>query len=117
VPFPAVVPQLDAESMELSGVIPKILEEVIPTMWWGHGAWGAGDWLAMSLMTVVFLAAVVALGISLLRSYRGDSARPPEDSSAGKADELLAERFARGEIVEEEFRHQRELLHSRQGDS
>ena len=86
-------------------------------MWWGHGGWGAGDWLAMSLMIVVFLAAVVALGIWLLRSYRRDSARPLEDSSAGKADELLAERFARGEIGEEEFRHQREVLRSRPGSS
>lgn len=85
-------------------------------MWWGHGGWGAGDWLAMSLMMAAVLAAVVALVIWLLRSYRGDSGGPSEQSSAaGKADELLAERFARGEIDEQEFRRQRELLHSRPG--
>lgn len=85
-------------------------------MWWGHGGWDAGDWLAMSLMMVAVLAAALALVAWLLRSYRGDSSRPYEHSSAaGKADELLAERFARGEIDEQQFRRERELLHSRPG--
>ena len=83
-------------------------------MWWGHGAWDVGDWLAMSLMRVVLVAAVAALVIWLVRTYGGDFARPSEPSrGAGNADEVLAERFARGQIDEQEFLRQRELLHSR----
>ncbi|MEO7263150.1 MAG: hypothetical protein ABI047_18145 [Jatrophihabitantaceae bacterium] len=37
-------------------------------MWWNHGGWGAGEWLAMSVMMVTFWVAVVALGVWLVRN-------------------------------------------------
>ena len=81
-------------------------------MMWDHGGWGAGDWVAMSLMMVVFWGALVALIVWLVRSPHdrdNDRGTPP---AKPHADELLAERFARGEIDAEEFTRSRELLHT-----
>ncbi len=72
---------------------------------WGNGGWGAGDWVAMSAMMFVFWGAVIALVVWVLRSVR-------TETPAGRADRLLAERFARGEIDDEEFTRSRELLRS-----
>lgn len=81
-------------------------------MYWDHGSWGAGDWLAMSLMMVVFWGAVIALVVWLVRSARSDQRTERPAPPAPSADEVLAERFARGEIDDEEFTRRRELLHS-----
>ncbi|MGI8415507.1 MAG: SHOCT domain-containing protein [Nakamurella sp.] len=83
-------------------------------MWWNHGAWGAGDWFAMSFMMIVFWALLIALIGWLIRSGRRG-----RDSTAGlgtrsvtpRADEVLAERFAHGEIDADEFGRRRALLH------
>jgi putative membrane protein len=75
---------------------------------WGNGGWGAGDWVAMSAMMIVFWGAVIALVVWVVRSSRTDRTEPP----ARRADMLLAERFARGEIDGEEFTRSRDLLHS-----
>ena len=78
-------------------------------MWWNHGNAGAGDWIAMSFMMLLFVGALVALGVWLLRSTRTTadhthSAPPPT------ADEVLASRFASGEIDEDDYTRRRELL-------
>jgi putative membrane protein len=87
-------------------------------MWWDHGGWGAGDWVAMSLMMVVFWGGLVALVVWLVRSFRDDRDRTPDvPSPTQHAEELLAERFARGEIDGEEFTRSRELLHTGSGRS
>ena len=83
-------------------------------MWWDHGGWGAGDWLAMSLMMLVFWGALIALVVWLIRSNRTDQ-RPDAPASTRRADEVLAERFARGEIDEDEFTRRRELLQTPSG--
>ena len=80
-------------------------------MWWDHGGWGAGEWLAMSLMMLVFWAALIALVLWLVRSFRTDQ-RSDTTAPTARADEVLAERFARGEIDEDEFTRRRELLHT-----
>ena len=74
---------------------------------WGNGGWGAGDWVAMSAVMILFWGAVVALVVWVVRSNRGQERDP-----AGRADALLAERFARGEIDREEFTRSRELLNT-----
>ena len=64
-------------------------------MWWNHSAWGFGDWLAMSLMMVVFWGLLVALVVWLVRGFRNERTpasgghRPAND----RADELLADRL------------------------
>ena len=75
---------------------------------WNDG-WGAGQWLAMGLMMLVFWAAVAAVIIALFRRTgptRDQSAEPPHRD----AERILSERFARGDIDEEEFVRRRDAL-------
>ncbi|HEV7212547.1 MAG TPA: SHOCT domain-containing protein [Blastococcus sp.] len=69
----------------------------------GHGMTGWG-WAAMTVGLVLVLALLVLGGVMLARSSR----RPPDGSypapPGSSAEQLLAERFARGEIDEEEYR-------------
>jgi putative membrane protein len=80
-------------------------------MWWNHGNAGAGSWIAMSLMMLVFVGALVALGVWLLRSTR-TTADHTHAAHAQTADEVLASRFANGEIDESDYTRRRELLSS-----
>ena len=86
-------------------------------MWWNHNGWGFGDWLAMSLMMFAFWGLLVGLLVWLIRGLRNE----PTPSSDGqrpateRAQEVLAERFARGEIDDDEFTHRRTLLQTTGG--
>lgn len=82
-------------------------------MGWSNGGWGVGDWVAMSAMMILLWGALIALGMWALPSLRIERRR--QRDPAGRAETLLAERFARGEIDTEEFSRNREFLHS--GDS
>ena len=84
-------------------------------MWWDHGGWGggwgAGDWLAMSVMMVVFWGLLIAVVVWVVRSFRREPDRPTTTQPAGEdADTVLAARFARGEIDDDEFTRRRDLL-------
>jgi putative membrane protein len=72
---------------------------------------GAGQWLAMAALMLVFTAVVVGVLVVLLRRPAGSHAGPaaPHDD----AERILAERFARGEIDEAEYVRRRDTL--RQG--
>jgi putative membrane protein len=86
--------------------------EVYPMMWWNHGGWGAGDWLAMGFMMVIFWGLVIALVVWLVRSARSGRGNDAGSGiSTQGADELLAQRFARGEIDEQQFAQRRAALH------
>ena len=69
-------------------------------MWGYHHDMSAWAWWLMSAGMVVFWAAVAWVVITLVREPRHRT-RP---------DEILAERLARGEIDEETYRRQRELV-------
>jgi putative membrane protein len=73
---------------------------------WGNNGWGAGDWVAMSALMIVFWGALIALVVRAMRTNRIQEKAP-----ADRADTLLAERFARGEIDGEEFTRSSQLLH------
>jgi len=79
-------------------------------MGWNNGGWGAGQWVAMSLMMLIFWVAVIALGVWLVRSVRSTPTTPEAATVSDGAQRLLAERFARGEIDETEFTRSRTLL-------
>lgn len=79
----------------------------------GWSNWGAGGWIVMSLVMVVFWGGLILLVVWLARGAgRGRPTGRPADPT-GHAAEVLAERFARGEIDEEEFNRRSELLHGR----
>jgi putative membrane protein len=85
-------------------------------MWWNHGGWGAGDWLAMSLMVVVLWGLLIAAVVWFVRASGMDS-KTPTGGHATSADDQLAERFVRGEIDEDEFTDRRKALHAMSGHS
>ncbi|MFF7680061.1 SHOCT domain-containing protein [Actinacidiphila glaucinigra] len=70
--------------------------------WYGNGVGGWG-WFAMSVGMVVFWAVLIGVGVLLYRAL----ARPYEHTHtppASSPEQMLADRFARGEIDEEEYR-------------
>lgn len=75
-------------------------------MMWGDGGWG---WFWGGLMMLVFLGGLIALIVFLVRgsarSSEGGDSRPSRD-----ARDILAERFARGEISKEEFEERKRVL-------
>ena len=68
--------------------------------------WGAGAWVMMSILMVIFWGAVVAIVLWLVRSNTLHS-HPEAKASAL---DLTRERYARGEISHEEFERIRENL-------
>ena len=79
-------------------------------MGWDSAGWGAGNWMVMGLMMVIFWGAVIALVVWLIRRSR---VAPRAGGPATPADRELAERFARGEIDEAQFTRTRSVLHSK----
>ena len=68
--------------------------------WCGYG-WAAGPWFVV--FPLLWLALIV--GAFVLFGRRGSMHR-----DAGSADQVLAERYARGEITEEEYRQRASVL-------
>ncbi|MDX2393494.1 MULTISPECIES: SHOCT domain-containing protein [unclassified Streptomyces] len=69
--------------------------------WYDHGMGGWG-WVAVSL-SILLVALAVAAVVLLLRSVDRYPSGPAQTPAAPSAKELLAERFARGEIDEAEY--------------
>jgi len=78
-------------------------------MWWYDDGWGWGGWLVMTLGMVAFWGLVFWAIVTVVRS----SATPGDREPAGgrTPDQILSERFARGEIDEEEYRRRLDVLH------
>ncbi len=76
-------------------------------MMWGDG-WG---WIVGGLMMLLFWGGLMALVVFLVRGAFGSRPNQIEDSPRGRtAQEILAQRFARGEISEEEFEQRKQVL-------
>jgi putative membrane protein len=80
-------------------------------MMWGYG-WGWGSWLGMGVAMILFWALVIAAIVALVSYLRGsrDASQPTSTDRLERPEELLAERFVRGEIDEQEYQRRRELL-------
>lgn len=80
-------------------------------MWsWGNGSWDWGAWLPMMLF---MLALLVVIGWAVVMFTRYWTSRPPYHGSVEHANDpqrILDERFARGEIDEEEYRNRKAVL-------
>jgi putative membrane protein len=78
-------------------------------MKWDYGdhmsGWG---WAFMGIGMVLFWGVVIT-SLVLLARYLSDTRRPPANDSVDAA-EILAHRFARGEISEDEFLSKAKLL-------
>lgn len=79
--------------------------------WYGHDPSGWG-WFAMSASMVVFWSLIIMVGVLLFRAVN----RPHEHTHIPAApqtpEQVLGERFARGEIDEEEYRRRLNTLHA-----
>jgi putative membrane protein len=66
----------------------------------------------MGVSMVVFWGLVIAGSVALVRHYVGGRNQPPSayHDSLSEAERILADRFARGEIEEDEFRRRSALL-------
>lgn len=82
---------------------------------WGngwHSGWGWGGIMMSALMVVLIIAVVVAI-VFAARYLSGSSAvhhRGGPGPDGMRAEDRLADRFARGEIDEDEFRRRMTLL-------
>ncbi|MEU9794393.1 hypothetical protein AB0E27_27875 [Streptomyces sparsogenes] len=86
---------------------------------WYDGGWGWGGWFFMAVFMVLFWALVIFGIVALVRYFSGSphdrpSGRHPSSGEPGwgsrRAEDLLAERFARGEIDEDEYKRRLALL-------
>jgi putative membrane protein len=73
-------------------------------MIWQDG-WGAGNWLVMSVMMLLFWGLIIGFVVWLVRGRLGAS-----QPDVNRARQILDERFARGEIDAEEYRQRRDHL-------
>jgi putative membrane protein len=76
--------------------------------WYDHdmGGWG---WFAMSFGTLLLWTLLITVAVLLIRTFK-QSPRSTDAPPSSPAEKLLAERFARGEIDEDEYRRRLDVL-------
>ena len=77
-----------------------------------NGNWG---WILMMIMMIAFWGGLIWIGVTLLNRSRqdargGHTAGVPPTAPRASAQEILAERLARGEIEPDEYRQRLEAL-------
>lgn len=79
---------------------------------WHDGDWGVDSWIAMTLAMLLFWGGLLALVTWVIRGAERGPQAPDEPSGTVRepALDLLAQRFARGEIDEDEFTRRRAVL-------
>lgn len=70
------------------------------------------DWVWGTLMMLVFWGGLVAVIVFSVRAFAGGSRRGSGESPSPDARTILENRFARGEISEEEFEQRKRALSS-----
>lgn len=74
-------------------------------MYWTGDSWGWAGWLMMGFSMLVFWGLVAWVAVTLVRTTSR-----PYDPRSGHPDEILAERYARGEIDDAEYRRRLDIL-------
>lgn len=80
--------------------------------WMWGGGWGWGGWVLMCVVMVLFWAAVIiaiVLAVRYLNGAGGTNGGSPRYQPP-RPEDVLAGRFARGEIDEDEYRQRIALL-------
>jgi putative membrane protein len=82
--------------------------------------WGGGHWVAAIVMMVLFWGAIALVVLAVVRSggwsrHDHQDHRPvsPRRDTSDEAERILHERFARGEIDEDEYTRRHDLLKDR----
>jgi putative membrane protein len=75
-------------------------------MGWYHDGVGWGGWILMTLVMVAFWGLVVFAGLALFRTQRSGESNPDRRDPM----QILDERFARGEIDEDEYHARSSVL-------
>jgi putative membrane protein len=80
-------------------------------MWYG-GDWGWGGWVLMTVAMIVFWALLITAVVLLVRYVaspsRSGNANP--GATPAGAEDVLAQRYARGEIDDDEYRRRLTLI-------
>ena len=81
-------------------------------MMWYDGGWGLGGWIMMTLVMVLFWGGLITAIVLAIRYLTGGGSTQTQSNPrvSPRAEDLLTERFARGEIDEDEFRQRMTLL-------
>lgn len=88
-------------------------------MMWYDGGWGWGGWVVMTAFIALFWAVLIVGLVALVRYLTGarHHQQPGRHPASGegewqdrRAESLLAERFARGEIEADEYKRRLALL-------
>jgi uncharacterized membrane protein len=80
-------------------------------MWNGYGGgWGWIGWIMTAAVLVLVFAALITAVVFVARNFIGGH-RGPGTGHGPDAEDALAQRFARGEIDEDEYRQRMTLLH------
>ncbi|MGW0082792.1 SHOCT domain-containing protein [Streptomyces sp. NPDC003393] len=84
--------------------------------WFPHGAPGWG-WFAVSLGMLLFWVLLIAVGVLLFRTLNRGAGQAQAHGGTGRPtpEQVLAERFARGEIDEDEYRRRLDVLQQGSG--
>jgi putative membrane protein len=72
-------------------------------MYWANGDWNWAAWITMTASMILFWGLVAWVVVTLVR-------RPEE--TARTADDILADRLARGEIDDDEYHRRSDALRS-----
>jgi putative membrane protein len=92
--------------------IPDGLKE--EAMHWYYDGAGWVGWLVMVLLMLLFLGVLVAIAVAVTKRFTAlsppESRRDSAGTGADSAENLLASRFAKGEIDEEEYLKRRGIL-------
>ena len=82
--------------------------------WYNNGGMDAGNWIAMILMMSIFWGAVIFAGVMLFRGTSNDRGPRESDRVEGVTHrnpvDILDERFARGELENEEYEARKAVL-------
>ena len=94
--------------------LPAVADATADGSWGHHGMmWNGGGmgWFMGPIMMLLFLAAAVAIVVLIVRALGGHGpAQGAQSTDGSSALRILEERFARGEIDEEEFRNRKNAL-------